>query len=146
MKDLIEISHLMDTLNIVADKISAYGKISRPYGTEDNLLVHEVHIIDYIGRHEIVTASDIVSVTYKTKGAISQTLNKLAELGLIDRTEHPDDKRKQRLILTEKGQVVYDFHREKDLVAYSRYQSRLQNVTDKDLHKANEIIKTIFKL
>ncbi len=146
MKDLTEISHLMDTLNIVADKISAYGKISRPYGTEDNLLVHEVHIIDYIGRHEIVTASDIVSVTYKTKGAISQTLNKLAELGLIDRTQHPDDKRKQRLILTEKGQVVYDFHREKDLVAYSRYQSRLQNVTDKDLPKANEIIKTLFKL
>ncbi|GAK82829.1 transcriptional regulator MarR family [Vibrio ponticus] len=146
MKDLTEISHLMDTLNIVADKISAYGKISRPYGTEDSLLVHEVHIIDYIGRHDIVTASDIVSVTYKTKGAISQTLNKLAELGLIDRTEHPDDKRKQRLILTEKGMVVFDHHKEKDLVAYSRYQSRLEGVSDEDLRTANAIIKTIFKL
>ncbi|WP_446446810.1 MarR family winged helix-turn-helix transcriptional regulator, partial [Shewanella sp. 1180_01] len=146
MTELTGISNLMDTLNIITDKISAYGKISRFYGTEDKLLIHEAHIIDHIGRYKNVTASDLVVVTYKTKGAISQTLNKLFDIGLITKMCHPNDKRKQILTLSEKGQMVYDFHKDKDQVAYSRYKDRLQHVSEDDLHTANMILRAIFKL
>jgi len=136
----------MDTMNIASDKISAYNKISRTYGTDDKLLVHEVHIIDFIGRGENVTASDLIEITSKTKGAISQTLDKLAKLDLLLKTKHPSDQRKQILLLTAKGEIVFNHHRDKDFVAYSRFLERLKGVTDEEFNRANEIIKTIFKI
>jgi len=58
-----------------------------------------------------------------TNAAASQTVDRLVQLGLIERTEDPDDRRAKRLSLTEKGRVLI----EKGIEARSKW---IESLTD----------------
>ncbi len=137
---------LMNIIYESSDKISAYRKVARQYGTEDSLYMVEVHTIDLIGKKDNITITDIARDMYKTKGAVCQIIDKLTSKNLVKKEVHPEDSRKNILLLTEKGKIVYDHHLAKDKIAFNRYLTRLEDFTQEDFEKASLIIKNIFKL
>lgn len=141
-----EFHDLMNTIYEVSDKISSYGKNPRTYGTEDMLHMIEAHTIEIIGENNDITASEIAKKMYKTKGAVSQTIDKLIKKGLIVKTSHPKDNRKFILELTENGKIVFEHHRKKDETAFDRYLDRLEGYTEEDFKKCKDIMSKIFKL
>ena len=58
-----------------------------------------------------------------TNAAASQTVDRMVQLGLIERTEDPDDRRAKRLALTQKGRTVM----EKGIEARSQW---VEDLTD----------------
>jgi len=137
---------LMNIIYDVYDKISLYEKHPRKYGTDDLLSMIEAHTIEMIGKNEEITASVIAEKMYKTKGAVSQLIDKLVKKGLVEKKEHLNDSRKFILELTENGKIVFFHHEQKDKIAFDRYLARLDNCSDKDFEKCKYILCKIFKL
>ena len=55
-----------------------------------------------------VTASEIAASTAFPKNTLSRAVNRIAELGLIQRSEGQSDRRQQNLALTAKGRALLD--------------------------------------
>lgn len=141
-----EFQDLMNIIYDIADKVSAYEKNPRTYGTDDLLHMIEAHTIELIGANKGITASEIAQKMYKTKGAVSQTIDKLTRKGLIVKIPHPKDNRKYILELTENGKTVFQHHRKKDETAFERYLERLEGYDSEDFRKCKDILCRIFKV
>jgi DNA-binding MarR family transcriptional regulator len=136
----------MNAVYDVSDKISSYGKNPRTYGTDDLLSMIEAHTIEIIGKNKNITSSVIAERMYKTKGAVSQIIEKLVKKGLLVKKDHHSDSRKNVLELTEKGKIVFYHHEEKDRIAFDRYLTRLDDYSNEDFKKSKDILCKIFKL
>ncbi|MCH6264941.1 MULTISPECIES: MarR family winged helix-turn-helix transcriptional regulator [Neobacillus] len=127
------IYELMESVYDLSRQISSYESIPRKYGTEDELYMVEAHTINLIGNKTQTTASELANLTKKTKGAISQMVNKLIKKGLVLKSKNPIDKREYILELTEKGKMVYDFHYQLDKAEYTKILNKLHQFSEEDL-------------
>lgn len=93
-------------------KIATKFKIleSRPedYGTGEPLFASEIMLIKTIHNHPDKNISELAQIKSLTKGAISQTANKLVKRGFIKKYRFEDNKKEVFLKLTDKGQIAYD--------------------------------------
>lgn len=137
---------MMEVIYEVARKVNAYANIPRKYGVEEELYMVEVHTINVIGEKKHTNVSQIAKATFKTKGAVSQMIDKLIKKDIVVKYKNPEDNREVILELTEKGQKIYEYHKQKDKVAFDRYLSRLDEFTEEDFLKYIEISSRIFKL
>ena len=65
-------------------------------------------ILYSLGLFDGVTASEIAASTAFPKNTLSRAVNRIAELGLIARSEAQTDRRQQNLTLTAAGQAILD--------------------------------------
>lgn len=86
-------------------------KTPRHYGTDDLLYPAEVHLLEVIGADKGITTTQLAQRLLVTKGAVSQTAAKLMEKGMIIKTPAPGQQREQLLTISEKGNVVFQYHR-----------------------------------
>ena len=84
------------------------------YGTGELYTSLEVHTVTLIEENPGITASEIAEHNYRTKGAISQILNKLEEKGLIRREKDPNNARRTLLYVTVSGLELSRKHKEYD--------------------------------
>lgn len=102
-----------DFFEIVYRIINKYnGKTKKPrqYGSEHLLYSSEVHMIEVIGGHDSVTATQLASLQGITKGAVSQTTRKLLQKGLIQKDLSPAGNNEVLISLTGSGKTVYQNH------------------------------------
>ena len=81
-----------------------YGWVEERFG----LSRAEFVVIYSLGLYEGVTASEIAASTAFPKNTLSRAVNRLAKLGLIQRSEGENDRRQQNLTLTPAGRAVLD--------------------------------------
>lgn len=81
-----------------------YGWVEERFG----LSRAEFVIIYSLGLVDGVTASEIAASTAFPKNTLSRAVNRIAELGLIARSEGTTDRRQQNLTLTRKGRDILD--------------------------------------
>ena len=81
-----------------------YGWVEERFG----LSRAEFVVIYSLGLYEGVTASEIAASTAFPKNTLSRAVNRLAKLGLIQRSEGENDRRQQNLTLTPAGRSVLD--------------------------------------
>ncbi|MFV0255319.1 MAG: MarR family transcriptional regulator [Erysipelotrichaceae bacterium] len=143
-----DLDYLMSVIDRVSDKVNKYEKRPHNYGSGDFLYVVEVHTLDLIGSNIEITSSEIARRTFKTKGAVSQIIDKLIKKKLIKQRKSEVDARKNIFELTKKGLEVYLTHLEVDKIAHNRYLERLQDqgYSDSDFKKCSAILNIIFKL
>src|SRR5438309_7478272 len=123
---------MIETIYEMSRKLSVYDNAPRMYGTEDELYVVEVHTIDLIGIHTITTISELSTLTKKTKGALSQMVDKLIKKDLVIKYKNPNDNRQVMIELTDKGKKIYEFHRKLDKQTYSKYLEGLTQYSTED--------------
>jgi len=80
------------------------------FGT--GVLMHqkEIHTVQAIGRHPGINVTKLAEYTGVTKGAVSQTIKKLARKGLVKRTHAPGNAKEVVLELTDLGWVGFRNH------------------------------------
>ncbi len=90
----------------------------RDYGTGYLLYSSEIHAIDMIGRSPDCNITGLSEKLGVTKGAVSQTVNKLAKKGLVEKYRDAGNDKEVYVRLTEKGvkaqQGFEDFHNMRD--------------------------------
>lgn len=123
---------MIETIYEMSRKLSVYESVPRTYGTEDELYVVEAHTIDLIGTQTVTTISELAKITKKTKGAISQMVDKLIKKDFVIKYKNPDDNRQVMIELTDKGKKVYEFHQKLDRQTYLKYLEQLNQYSTED--------------
>ncbi|KGX90750.1 hypothetical protein N781_06300 [Pontibacillus halophilus JSM 076056 = DSM 19796] len=77
-------------------------------------------VLTSIIRHPAMTLSELANYSSVTKSAISQHVKRLEELGFLSRMPDPNDRRVQRIVLSEEGERYKE-----DLNRYEQYVHRL---------------------
>ena len=93
-------------LSILSNHISQ--TISGLYGKRFGLAVTEWRIMAVLGRYPELSAGEVAERTAMDKVAVSRTLARLLERGLVQRDTHGNDRRRSVLELSEAGYRIYD--------------------------------------
>ena len=105
-----EISDLWERLAVMTP--GAHGTYD--YGTGEEYTALEVHLVSYIADHPNYTSSEIARDWNRTRGAISQIIQKLRKNGLVFGKPDPNNAKRILLFLTPKGKLLDAKHRETD--------------------------------
>ena len=98
----------------LANKYKALEKIPLDFGVGAPLYHSEMHLIDQIGDHPELNITELAKLVGVTKGAISQTVKKLENKGVVNRYKGTENEKEIFLELTEIGRNVYLKHKEID--------------------------------
>lgn len=100
------------------EQFNRYDKKARTFGTDHELFLAEIHLIDFIGRSEDCCISDIAKSLHVTKGAVSQMVKKLERKGYLAKAGDPENRVRVIVQLTQKGGRAFRehcrYHRELD--------------------------------
>jgi len=100
-----ELQTLIDQFIQILHLYSVINRKPKDYGTGDLLYFTEVHTIKIVGMNREVNMTTLAEIMGVTRGAISQTIRKLAGKNLIKRT-NTTNKKEVNLSLTKKGMTV----------------------------------------
>jgi DNA-binding MarR family transcriptional regulator len=103
LKDREEFEHLLELLVKIMTRIESVHMVPRDFGTGVALHRAEIHTIQTIGMNPQITVTELARRMGVTKGAISQTLNKLVDKRLLHKKHVGLDGRTTALELTETG-------------------------------------------
>jgi DNA-binding MarR family transcriptional regulator len=124
------IRKLGDTFLRVAGKFCENQKQPRKYGLDEKLYPSEIHLIALIGNNPQKGVTRLAEMSGITKGAISQTLKKLEDKGLVKKLPDPDSGVRIVLELTNKGKIAFYSHErmheeiDRELISFLENQPR----------------------
>ena len=81
------------------------------FGTAETLYRSEIFLLELIGDQEGIGVTEAADLLGITKGAVSQTLKKLAAKGLTEKRSDPNNGLKVCLYLTNKGKSAFYAHK-----------------------------------
>ena len=128
-KDIIDLFAHFERVTSLA---KAYLHKPISYGTDDIIYHSELLLIKAVRNNPDKNMSELADILFITKGAISQTANKLINRGYLRKFKYEDNKKEIFLSLTNKGDIVYDTA----MNSYKEPIQRLINFFDK---KENDI-------
>lgn len=81
--------------------------LSRAYADANREMVYMAgRILDYVGRHPGCVQAEVAAYFRRDKGQIAKIIGSLREQGLIEMEVVESDRRRQRIVLTAKGQKI----------------------------------------
>ncbi|MGD9679037.1 MAG: MarR family transcriptional regulator [Vulcanibacillus sp.] len=148
MKDKTQsFNDLMESIFELSRAYHDYQCKPRKYGTNDDLFMVEVHLLNLIGENSKINVTEISKKTNRTKGAVSQIIDKLVNKGIVYKNKNPLNNREVKLELSEEGQKIFNYHKLLDKEKNESILLGLTNFTDNDFSKyiiiTNKIIKNM---
>ena len=102
MKDVNTIyEEILQKLEKVIVMMESMHTPSLSFGTGVLMHTKEIHTVQAIGRYSGINVTKLAEQAGVTKGAVSQTINKLASKGLVRKTHEPGNDKEIILELTE---------------------------------------------
>jgi DNA-binding MarR family transcriptional regulator len=103
----LDLEHFLPyRLSVLSNRVSQ--TIARIYVDRFDLGITEWRVIAVLGRHPGLSANGVAERTAMDKVAVSRTIARLLERGLVQRDIHGDDRRRSVLELSEAGYRIYD--------------------------------------
>jgi len=129
-----ELQSLIDLFLKILHLYSVITRKPKDYGTGDLLYFTEIHTITMVGKNDEINMTRLAEIMGVTKGAISQTINKLVHKKLIEKT-NTTNKKEYNLRLTGKGRIVYDGQKsfQKELFTFAGPLYEEASPEDRDL-------------
>ena len=118
--DSLAFEKLLDVLDRVITRVDAMHSPSHDFGTGVPLYRAEIHTIRAIGGVPTVNVTKLAEHMEVTKGAVSQTVNKLVRKGLVRKTRAPGNAKEVLLELTDLGWTGFHNH--------ERFHSRMFDI------------------
>ena len=124
------------------------------YGEGIPLTMIEAHTLTYIEENPGTTVTELAKYWGKTKGALSQTVTRLTDKGLVDKTKAADNAKNVRLYVTETGFRLSKAHKLFDTVDIAKTMGELREKCSveeieafyKVLSVYNQVIKKDFEI
>ncbi|HEX7542158.1 MAG TPA: MarR family transcriptional regulator [Anaerolineales bacterium] len=106
----------MSTTKVLTEVIREWSEVFMQRSMRDfkrfmdltGLSFSQINILMRLVHGESIGVSEIGEQLGVTNAAASQAVDRLVQLGLIERTEDPEDRRAKRLALTQKGHDLID--------------------------------------
>ena len=144
MKEML-ISDIIEKLIAYNRRMYEYGKDVRHYGTDQELRIDQIHIIDYIGRHPGCRLGSIAADTDTYLPTISLQVKRLIKLGLISKKRSEQDQREIILNLTDEGNTIFNHHSEMDYQWSSSFSELLSAFGHEELTSIDLFLKTLLE-
>lgn len=138
----MNISFFESTYRLI-NKYNQKGKEPKTYGTEDLLYVAEVHMLEIIGSYGQITTTQLAQALGITKGAVSQTTNKLMNKAMIHKNPSPERGNEVYISLSEKGKTVFDYHRKMHSDMLEQIYAEIAKLPPESVETVNKIIAII---
>jgi DNA-binding MarR family transcriptional regulator len=135
----LDLEHFLPyRLSVLSNRISQ--TIAQTYAERFNLVITEWRVIAVLGRHPGLSANGVAERTAMDKVAVSRTIAKLLERGLVQRDIHGDDRRCSVLELSEAGYAIYD---EVAPLAQAWEQALLAHFSDEDRRQLDALLSKL---
>lgn len=144
MKEML-ISDIITKLTAYNRRMFDYGNNVRHYGTNQELRIDQIHVIDYIGRHPGCHLGAIAADTDANLPTISLQVKRLIKLGLISKKRSEQDQRKIILNLTDEGNTIFQYHKEIDRQWVSSFSKLLSTFDSEELASVVSFLKTLLE-
>ncbi len=118
-----EILKLLVKYERVNNRLRAYTAKPVDYGTGEAIYYPELQIIKAVYKNPDMNITKLAEMFSLTKGAISQTANKLVDRGYLRKYKYEDNKKEVFMALTDKGEIVAKN-------AYASYEGMVQILID----------------
>ena len=125
----------------LANKYKALEKIPVDYGVGTDLYHSERHLIDQIGDHPEMNITELARYIGVTKGAISQTVKKLEDKGVVNRYKGAENEKEVFLEFTDIGRNVYKKHKEVNKESIIQLYEELKKYSDDKVSFLVEMFK-----
>lgn len=129
----------------IINKYNAKTKKPKYYGTEHLLYSSEIHMLEVIGGHGSLTATQIASLQGITRGAVSQTTGKLMKKGLLKKELSPAGNNEVAISLTDTGRIVYRNHLRFHQDLTSRLSQLADSLPEESVNILLEMLDTVDK-
>jgi DNA-binding MarR family transcriptional regulator len=135
----LDLEHFLPyRLSVLSNRISQ--TIAQTYAERFNLVITEWRVIAVLGRHPGLSANGVAERTAMDKVAVSRTIAKLLERGLVQRDIHGDDRRRSVLELSEAGYAIYD---DVAPLAQAWEQALLAHFSDEDRRQLDALLSKL---
>jgi DNA-binding MarR family transcriptional regulator len=125
----------------LANKYNSLEKIPVDYGVGKDLYHSERHLLDQIGDYPEKNITELAQFMGVTKGAISQTVKKLENKGIVYRYKGEQNEKEVFLELTETGKGVYEKHKEVNQRSIIPLYEELKKYSDDKVYFLVEMFK-----
>lgn len=106
-------NEVIDSFIKLTEKISNGKTNILDFGSNDMVFYRgEIHIIKMIGDYPGIYSSEIARNFGITRAVVHKTLLKLEKRNLVEKKQDLEDKKRQKLFLTQKGKIAYKYHEE----------------------------------
>lgn len=115
--------------NVIYEFVMRYNDYiyaEHDYGNGIPLTMIEVHTLTYIEDHPGTTVTELTNYWHKTKGAISQIVSRLEDLGLVQKTKKEGNAKNVCLYVTEDGFQISRSHKLYDTLDITKTLSKIQ--------------------
>ncbi len=125
----------------LANKYKALEKIPVDYGIGADLYHSERHLIDQIGDHPEMNITELARYLGVTKGAISQTVKKLEDKGVVTRYKGAENEKEVFLEFSDIGRKIYKKHKEVNKESIIPLYEELKKYSDDKVYFMVEMFK-----
>jgi DNA-binding MarR family transcriptional regulator len=130
----------MEKINYFDRMLDRYQSLPRSYGSNLLLFSSEADLLEEIGDHEPITATELARRKISTPSAISQIVKKLDSKNLLQRDTLNGNRKTIYLRLSEEGRKIYEYHRCWKEKIYESYMDELRDYSAADIAKAGGLI------
>ena len=111
MKDVTTLyEEILQKLEKLIVTVESMHTPSFSFGTGVLMHTKEIHTVQAIGRKPGINVTKLAEYAGVTKGAVSQTINKLVKKGLVRKTRIPGNDKEVVLELTDLGRIGFQNH------------------------------------
>ena len=148
MRNIITIyEEILQKLEKVIVRMESMHTPSLSFGTGVLMHTKEIHTVQAIGQHSGINVTKLAEHTGVTKGAVSQTINKLVRKGLVRKTHLPGNDKEVVLELTNLGRIGFQnhekFHMDTLDIARQYYGDQLESKLERINLAADDIYKML---
>ena len=142
-----------ETFRAIIARVSELSKIytqleatPRTFGSNHKLHCVEIHLIEAIGTLGETNTTELAKHLDVTKGAISQKIAKLSQLGLVQKSGHGPDKRSYTITLTQEGVVAFEGHARFHQEIFEAFVADNLNQSKQDLLHLEKDLERLVKI
>jgi DNA-binding MarR family transcriptional regulator len=130
----VEVTHLTMSVRKLLEKLQTIlNKIlflerKKTFKLKDiTLYPSEIHLLLIVNRDQPSNATKMAERLGITKGAVSQTLTRLEQKGILTKSKDPYNKNELTVSLTATGRTAYDQYEKMRLSLFNQFESCLSN-------------------
>ncbi len=138
---------ILEELEQAMSRVSSMHESPWDFGTGTPLYRTEIHTVQAIGEHPGINITELAGLMGVTKGAVSQTVGKLVDKGLVRKTHADDNAKEILLLLTERGNTGFRNHQNLHMamldIVREHYGDKLEEKLEifaSVMHDLNEIL------
>ena len=118
-------------------------KKAQPFNTDQVISNSEIHLMKVIYENRDSHVTGVAEKLGITKGAVSQSINKLEKKGLVSKRLDSSNSSKYNLFLTKKGKTAHHAHMNYHQMINDHFFKFLKNFSEKELNTVETFITRV---